>query len=75
MARDVQFYVRGIARGPFEARKLTEPPTRILKDASPAALPVELPSSFDFVVNVRTAQELGLTTPPDVAAQVTHWIP
>ena len=36
--------------------------------------PVELPSRYDFAVNIRTAQALGLIIPPDVAAQVTQWI-
>jgi putative tryptophan/tyrosine transport system substrate-binding protein len=47
---------------------------KILKGTRPADLPVELPTTFDFAVNVRTAQALGLTIPPDVAAQVTQWI-
>jgi putative ABC transport system substrate-binding protein len=47
---------------------------KILKGTRPADLPVELPTVFDFAVNVRTAQALGLTIPPDVAAQVTRWI-
>jgi putative ABC transport system substrate-binding protein len=47
---------------------------RILRGAKPADLPVEQPTVFDFVVNLKTAQALGLTIPPDVAAQVTKWI-
>jgi putative ABC transport system substrate-binding protein len=47
---------------------------KILHGAKPADLPVEDPRTFDFVVNVKAAQELGLVFPPDVAAQVTHWI-
>ncbi len=45
---------------------------RILKGANPAALPVERPMVFDFVVNVRTAEALGLTLPPHVQAQATE---
>jgi putative tryptophan/tyrosine transport system substrate-binding protein len=47
---------------------------KILKGTKVADLPVELARSFDFAVNLRTAQALGLTMPPDVAAQVTQWV-
>jgi putative ABC transport system substrate-binding protein len=46
---------------------------RILRGATPGDLPVELSKTFDFIVNVRAAQALGLTIPPDVAVQVTEW--
>jgi putative tryptophan/tyrosine transport system substrate-binding protein len=47
---------------------------KILRGAHPAGLPVERPTTFDLTVNVRTAQTLGLTIPPEVAAQVTEWV-
>lgn len=47
---------------------------RILKGASPAELPIERPSVFDFAVNMKTAQGLGLTIPPTVLAQATEVI-
>jgi putative ABC transport system substrate-binding protein len=47
---------------------------KILRGAAPADLPVQEPRQFDFVVNVKAAQQLGITFPPDAAAQVTQWV-
>jgi putative ABC transport system substrate-binding protein len=48
---------------------------RILKGAKPADLPVEQPMTFDFVVNLKTAQALGITFPNEILLQVTEVIP
>jgi putative tryptophan/tyrosine transport system substrate-binding protein len=44
---------------------------RILKGESPANLPVQTPTKYDMVVNLRAAKALGLTVPPALIATAT----
>jgi putative ABC transport system substrate-binding protein len=47
---------------------------RIMRGANPAEMPIEQPTEFDLVINLKAAQALGLTVPSSVLDQATEII-
>jgi ABC-type uncharacterized transport system substrate-binding protein len=59
---------------PGPERRVADHVDKLLRGAKPGDLPVDQPTTFDFIINMKTAASLGLTMPPAVLAQATEVI-
>jgi putative ABC transport system substrate-binding protein len=68
---ELMFYAADVADS---HRRVAYYVAKILKGAKPGDLPVEQPTKFEFGINLRTAKQIGVATPPDLLARATRII-
>jgi putative ABC transport system substrate-binding protein len=63
-----------VSRAPHQFRRAAGYVDRVLKGEKPADMPVQAPTKYQMIVNLRTAKALGITVPPMLLARADEVI-